>query len=59
MTNPPRPWRSRMLAFVTYMRSKGHRHTWIHYGQVVQPIGLPLLKFHNNDNDRHERGPTR
>lgn len=48
----PRPWRARMLAFVAFMRSKGHRYIWICHGQVARPVGLPLLKYYVNDNQR-------
>ena len=45
-----RPWRIRMLDFVAYMRRRGHHYTWMHRGQIVIPVGMVLLKFHDNDN---------
>jgi hypothetical protein len=47
-----RDWRIRMLDFLSYMHARGHRYTWLIFGQVVRPIGVYALKFHANDNRR-------
>lgn len=53
----PRPWRIRMIKFVKYMRSRGHRYLWIHEGQKATPIGYikQWPKPHVNDNQQKKR----
>jgi hypothetical protein len=53
-----RPWRVRMLDFLGYMRTRGHRYTWLIFGQVVRPIGPSVYKKRPM-NDNYLRQPKR
>lgn len=55
-----RPWVVRMMDFGKYMRSRGHRCTFIHSGQTVRPIGIKYSGYRRrymNDNYRPRKKP--